>query len=130
MGRPQIRNLKVEFLLLVIVICFDSLPQLFQLFNHYKKQGKIPRLQPRNLFTKQTTIHYMHRLTEEYPDEYKGDEYNLIHSSVPTNINYIHRLCGTDEHNYLYSLVPCNRQTYWRAHVAICHGHMAFIFLG
>jgi hypothetical protein len=74
--------------------------------NHYTKQGKIPRLQPRNLFTKPMTICYICRLTEEYPDEYKGNKYNLIHSSVPTNINYIHRLRGTDEHNYLYSSVP------------------------
>jgi hypothetical protein len=77
------------------------------------KQGKIPRLQLRNLFTKPMTIRYIRRLTEEYPDEYKGDEYNLIHSSVPMNINYIRRLRGTDEHNYLYSLVPHNRRTYW-----------------
>jgi hypothetical protein len=76
------------------------------------------------------TIRYIRRLTEEYPDEYKGDEYNLIHSSIPININYIYRLRGTDEHNYLYSSVSRNRRTYWRAHVAIRRGHVAFIFLG
>jgi hypothetical protein len=59
------------------------------------------------------TIRYIRRLTKEYPDEYKDDEYNLIHSSAPMNINYICRLRGTDEHNYLYSLVPRNRQMYW-----------------
>jgi hypothetical protein len=37
------------------------------------------------------TIRYIHQLIEKYSDEYKGDEYNLIHSSVPMNINYIHR---------------------------------------
>jgi hypothetical protein len=98
--------------------------------HHYRIQGKIPRLQPRNLFTKPTTIRYIRRLTEEYPDEYKGNEYNLIYSSVLTNMNYIHRLHGPDEHNYLYSSIPRNQRTYWRAHVAICHGHMAFIFVG
>jgi hypothetical protein len=35
------------------------------------------------------TICYIRWLIEEYPNEYKGDEYNLIHSSIPTNINYI-----------------------------------------
>jgi hypothetical protein len=75
---------------------------------HCRKQGKIPQLQPRNLFTKLTTIRYIRRLIEEYPDKYKGDEYNLIHSSVPTNINYIRWLHGTDEHNYLYSSVSHN----------------------
>jgi hypothetical protein len=54
-------------------------------------------------------IRYIRRLTEEYPDEYNGNEYNLIHSLVPTNINYIRRLRGTDEHNYLYFSVPHNR---------------------
>jgi hypothetical protein len=52
---------------------------------HYRKQGKIPRLQLRNLFTKPTTICYIRRLTKEYPNEYKGDEYNLVHSSVTWN---------------------------------------------
>jgi hypothetical protein len=55
------------------------------------------------------TICYISRLTEEYSDEYKGDKYNLIYLLVPMNINYIRRLCGTDEHNYLYSSVPRNR---------------------
>jgi hypothetical protein len=33
MDQPQIRNSKVQFLHLVIVICFDSFPQLFQLMH-------------------------------------------------------------------------------------------------
>jgi hypothetical protein len=33
MDRPQVRSSKVELLLLVTVVCFDSYPQLFQLFN-------------------------------------------------------------------------------------------------
>jgi hypothetical protein len=52
---------------------------------HYRKQGKIPRLQLRNLFTKSMTIRYIRWLTKKYLDEYKGDGYNLIHSSVTWN---------------------------------------------
>jgi hypothetical protein len=33
MDQPQIHNSKIEFLLLVIVMPFNSFPQLFQLFN-------------------------------------------------------------------------------------------------
>jgi hypothetical protein len=33
MDRPQVRSSKVELLLLVTVVCFDSYSQLFQLFN-------------------------------------------------------------------------------------------------
>jgi hypothetical protein len=33
MDRPQVRSSKVEFLLLVIVVCFDSYLQLFKPFN-------------------------------------------------------------------------------------------------
>jgi hypothetical protein len=55
---------------------------------------------------------------------------NIIYSSVPMNINYIHWLRGTDEDNYLYSSVPRNQRTYWGAHVAIRRGHVAFIFFG
>jgi hypothetical protein len=64
--------------------------------NHYRKHGKIPWLQPRNLFTKPTTIRYIHRLTEEYPDEYKGDEY--IYVELTNIITYIPRFHVTDEH--------------------------------
>jgi hypothetical protein len=69
-------------------------------------------------------------VNREIPDEYKCNKYNLIYSSVPININYIRWLRETDEHNYLYSSVSRNRRTYWRAHVAIRHDHMAFIFIG
>jgi hypothetical protein len=55
------------------------------------------------------TIRYIHRLIEEYLNEYKCDEYNLINSSVPMNINYIHWLRGTDEHNYLYYVLVSSR---------------------
>jgi hypothetical protein len=52
-------------------------------------------------------------VNREILDEYKGNKYNLIYSSVPININYIRWLRGTDEHNYLYSSVSRNRRTYW-----------------
>jgi hypothetical protein len=91
---------------------------------HYRKQGKISQLQPRNLFTKPATIRYIRWLTKEYPDEYKGDEYNLIYLLVPMNIiTYISRFHVTDERigeltwQYaattwlLYSSV--NRRIYW-----------------